>query len=58
MVEYKGDKKVWMIQEVICNNRKNCRYLRMNCCCVHDKNPADGTVDSCRIYLCPIRLVK
>ena len=43
-------------REIVYSNTKNCEYLRINSCCVHDENCESGRVNSCKKYICPIRI--
>ena len=50
-------KIVWATREIEYSNRKNCKYLRTDWCCRNLDNPNYNLKNSCRKYLCPIRLV-
>lgn len=49
--------EIWATCEIIYSNRANCKYLRNGLTCLNVNNPDYNAGNSCRKYLCPIRLV-
>ena len=49
--------EIWATREIKYSNRANCKYLRNDMTCNNVDNPDCNAGNSCRKYLCPIRLV-